>query len=57
MSLDYADHNQTQNTISHNLHTMAQQLQDKIELEFKSQMNSAKEDLKYMQKEMTDKFK
>lgn len=36
---------------------MAQNLQDKIELEFKSQMHASKEELLFMQKEMTDKFR
>lgn len=44
-------------SISHNLAMMAQSLQDKIELEFKAQMHASKEELLFMQKEMTDKFR
>lgn len=44
-------------SVSHNLAIMAQNLQDKIELEFKSQMHASKEELLFMQKEMTDKFR
>lgn len=39
------------------LANMAQNLQDKIELEFKGQMVASKEELMFLQKEMTDKIK
>ena len=45
-----------QNAVSHNLSAVAQNLQDKIELEFKAQMAAAKEELMFVQKEITDKY-
>ena len=39
------------------LENQAQSLQDRIELEFKGQMQASKEELLFLQKEMTDKIK
>jgi len=44
-------------SIQHSLKTMAQSLQDKIELEFKAQMLAAKEEMLYIQKQLTDNVK
>lgn len=54
MKIDYNEANQS---ISHNLSNMAKSLQDKIELEFKAQMSASRDELMFMQKEMTDKFR
>ena len=50
-------HDFNHQSISHSLANMAKSLQDKIELEFKAQMTASKEELLFMQKEMTDKFR
>ena len=44
-----------QNVVSFNLSAVAQNLQDKTELKFKAQMAAAKEELMFVQKEITDK--
>jgi hypothetical protein len=36
---------------------MAQNLQDKIELEFKAQMSAAREEMMFMQKQIVDNVK
>lgn len=43
--------------ISVKLENQANGLQDRIELEFKAQMDASREELLFLQKEMTDKIK
>ena len=51
------DNELNHHNVSVKLENQAQSLQDRIELEFKGQMQASKEELLFLQKEMTDKIK